>query len=82
MPSIIVRNWSDQVHRALRLRAAMHGRSTAAEVRDILTSAALPQDRLQIGTELRKFRPSTTFPSWTSGATLQRLNRLSLNDHS
>lgn len=55
MPSIIVRNLPDQVHRALRLRAATHGRSTAAEVRDILTTAALPPDRLLIGTELRKF---------------------------
>lgn len=55
MPSIIVRNLSDQVHRALRLRAAANGRSAAAEVRDILTTAALPQDRLLIGTELRKF---------------------------
>ena len=62
MPSIIVRNLPDQVHRALRLRAATHGRSTAAEVRDILTTAALPPDRLLIGTELRKFWAEHDFP--------------------
>ncbi|WP_415859309.1 FitA-like ribbon-helix-helix domain-containing protein, partial [Burkholderia multivorans] len=35
MPVITVRNLSDEVHRALRIRAAQHGRSTEAEVRDI-----------------------------------------------
>lgn len=37
MRVITVRNLPDETHRALRLRAAQHGRSTEAEVRDILT---------------------------------------------
>jgi len=43
MAQVLVRNLPDQVHRALRMRAASHGRSTAAEVRDILSAAVLPQ---------------------------------------
>ena len=58
MASITVRNIPDEVHRALRVRAAAHGRSTEAEVRDILASVALPDSRLQIGLELRKFADS------------------------
>ena len=34
MPSITVRNVPDDVHRALRVRAARHGRSPEAELRD------------------------------------------------
>ena len=55
MATMTVRNIPDEVHRALRLRAAAHGRSTEAEVRDILTKAAMPEERLKIGTELRRF---------------------------
>jgi plasmid stability protein len=58
MASITVRNIPDEVHRALRVRAAAHGRSTEAEVRDILAQAALPDARLKIGLELRKFAAS------------------------
>jgi plasmid stability protein len=32
MASVTVRNLSDEVHRALRVRAATHGRSTEAEI--------------------------------------------------
>lgn len=39
MAILTVRNVPDEVHRALRLRAAEHGRSTEAEVREILESA-------------------------------------------
>jgi antitoxin FitA len=35
MPSITVRNVPDEVLRALRVRAAQHGRSVEAEIRDI-----------------------------------------------
>ncbi|MDR2212315.1 MAG: plasmid stabilization protein, partial [Pseudomonadales bacterium] len=38
MATLTVRNVPDDVHRALRVRAAQHGRSTAAEVREILAS--------------------------------------------
>ena len=61
MASITVRNLPDEVHRALRLRAAANGRSTEAEVRDILAKAALPEG-LKIGTELRKFWAEHDFP--------------------
>lgn len=36
MAMLTVRNLPDKVHRALRVRAARHGRSTEAEVRAIL----------------------------------------------
>jgi antitoxin FitA len=39
MSAITVRNIPEATHRALRLRAAQHGRSTEAEVRDILENA-------------------------------------------
>ncbi|VBB14535.1 FitA-like ribbon-helix-helix domain-containing protein [Burkholderia stabilis] len=52
MPVITVRNLPDEVHRALRIRAAQHGRSTEAEVRDILEHAVLPGGRVKLGTLL------------------------------
>ncbi|WP_431824745.1 FitA-like ribbon-helix-helix domain-containing protein [Burkholderia sp. F1] len=52
MPVITVRNLPDEVHRALRIRAAQHGRSTEAEVRDILEKAVQPEGRLKLGTLL------------------------------
>ncbi|AVR88307.1 FitA-like ribbon-helix-helix domain-containing protein [Thauera aromatica] len=52
MPSITVRNIPDEVHRAIRVRAAMHGCSTEAEVRSILEQAAKPEGRLKLGTLL------------------------------
>ncbi|EGD04774.1 plasmid stability protein-like protein [Burkholderia sp. TJI49] len=42
----------DEVHRALRVRAALHGRSTEAEVRDILEQAVLSEGRVKLGTLL------------------------------
>ncbi len=52
MASITVRNIPDEVHRALRARAAKHGRSTEAEVRAILEQAARPEGRLKLGSLL------------------------------
>jgi plasmid stability protein len=52
MATLTVRNLPEEVHRALRVRAAMHGRSTEAEVRDILEATVRPPDRLRIGTAL------------------------------
>lgn len=43
MAVLTVKNLPDDVHRALRVRAAQHGRSTEAEVREILTAAAKPK---------------------------------------
>ena len=52
MPTLTVRNLPDDVHRALRVRAAQHGRSTEAEIRDILERAAKPEGRLKLGSLL------------------------------
>lgn len=46
MPSVTVRNLPDATHRALKLRAAQHGRSTEAEIRLILESAVAPKTGL------------------------------------
>lgn len=42
MSALTVRNLPEATHRALKLRAAQHGRSTEAEVRHILESAVRP----------------------------------------
>jgi len=52
MAMLTVRNLPDEVHRALRVRAAQHGRSTEAEVRAILEEAVKPQGRLTLGSWL------------------------------
>ena len=52
MPAVTIRNLSEEIHRALKLRAAHHGRSTEAEMRDILESAVRPAERLRLGSAL------------------------------
>ncbi len=52
MATVTVRNLPDEVHRALRMRAAMHGRSTEATIRDILETTVRPPVRLRLGTAL------------------------------
>ena len=52
MPAITVRNLSVETHRALKVRAARHGRSTEAEVRDILEKVAIPEQRIELGSLL------------------------------
>jgi plasmid stability protein len=52
MASVTVRNLPDEVHRAIRARAASHGRSAEAEIRDILENAVMPSDRLRMGDAL------------------------------
>ena len=52
MAMITVRNLPDEVHRALRVRAAQHGRSTEAEVREILAAAVKPAVRVRLGDAL------------------------------
>jgi antitoxin FitA len=52
MSSITVRNLPEETHRALRVRAAMAGRSTEAEVRAILESIARPEGRIKLGSLL------------------------------
>ena len=52
MASITVRNVPDEVHRALRVRAAQHGRSAEAEIRNILEQVVKPAKRVRLGEEL------------------------------
>lgn len=52
MAMLTVRNITDEVHRALRVRAAQHGQSMEAEVREILESAVNPQERVKLGSLL------------------------------
>ena len=52
MPAINVRNLSEATHRALRIRAARHGRSTEAEVRSILDEAVHPKTTVKLGSML------------------------------
>lgn len=54
MASVTVRNLPDEVHRALRVRAAQHGRSTEAEIRDILERVARPEGRVRMGEALAR----------------------------
>ncbi len=52
MAILTVRSVSDEVHRALRVRAATNGRSTEAEVRAILEDAVRPEGRIKLGSLL------------------------------
>jgi antitoxin FitA len=52
MAMLTVRNLPDEVHRALRVRAAQHGHSMEAEVRQILESAISPEGRVKLGSLL------------------------------
>jgi plasmid stability protein len=58
MAAITIRNLSEETHRALRLRAAAHKRSTEAEVRAILDDAVRPENRMKLGSAMVElFRP-------------------------
>ena len=52
MAMLTVRNITDELHRALRVRAAQRGHSMEAEVRDILESAVSPEGRVKLGSLL------------------------------
>ncbi len=52
MAAITVRNVPDEVHRAPRVRAALHGRSAEAEIRDIAERAVKPAKRVCLGDAL------------------------------
>lgn len=52
MAILTVRNVPDDVHRALRVRAAQHGRSMEAEVREILAAVVKPEQRVRVGEAL------------------------------
>ena len=52
MSSITIRNLPEETHRALRVRAALAGRSTEAEVRAILEGVVRPEGRVKLGSLL------------------------------
>ncbi|PIK69758.1 FitA-like ribbon-helix-helix domain-containing protein [Methylobacterium frigidaeris] len=51
-PAVTIRNLPDEAHRALKVRAAQHGRGTEAEMRDILEAAGRQTHRVNPGTLL------------------------------
>jgi plasmid stability protein len=68
MTTVTVRNLPDEVHRALRMRAAQHGRSTAAEIRNILEATVKPPERLRMGDALAELsrRNGITDEDWSA----------------
>lgn len=52
MAMLTVRNLPDEVHRALRVRAARHGKSMEAEAREILEAAVTSENRVKLGSLL------------------------------
>lgn len=60
MPSVTVRQLSDETHRALKIRAARHGRSTEAEIRHILEAAVKPPERVKLGSLLARIGQETS----------------------
>jgi plasmid stability protein len=52
MAMLTVRSLPDEVHRALRARAALHGQSMEAEARAILEAAVRPQGTMKLGSLL------------------------------
>ena len=52
MATLTICNIPDEVHRALRTRAAQQGQSMAAELRAILASAVSPEGRVKLGSLL------------------------------
>ena len=56
MAAVTIRNLSEEAHRALKVRAAQHNRSTEAEMRAILEAAVRPEGRLLLGTAMSESR--------------------------
>ena len=54
MAAITIRNLSEETHRALKARAAAHGRSAEAEVRQILDDAVTGRVDIGFGTRLAR----------------------------
>jgi plasmid stability protein len=52
MSTLTIRNLPAETHRAIKARARRHGRSTEAEIREILKEAARPAGTLRMGDEL------------------------------
>ncbi|MBX6964241.1 FitA-like ribbon-helix-helix domain-containing protein [Alcaligenes faecalis] len=52
MANVLIRNLPAEVHRALKVRAALNDRSTDAEIREILAAAVQPLKLEEIGREV------------------------------
>ena len=52
MAAVTIRSLSEETHRALKVRAVQHNRSTEAEMRAILEAAVRPEGRVRLGTTL------------------------------
>jgi antitoxin FitA len=52
MAAVTIRNLPEETHRALKVRAAQHGRSTESEIREIIEAAVRPASRVKLGTLL------------------------------
>ena len=63
MATLTVRNVPDEVHRALRVRAALHGRSAEAEVRVTLEESTQPEGRVRLGSMLSSIGRSANLTS-------------------
>jgi antitoxin FitA len=50
--AVTIRNIPLEIHRALRMRAAQHGRSTECEIRLILEAAVKNEGRIKFGSLL------------------------------
>lgn len=61
MAAVVIRNIPDAVHRALKERAKAHGRTTEAEIRDILVVATnqAETERRTLGTDLHNMWKET-----------------------
>lgn len=53
MAAVVIRNLPDATHQALKERAKRHGRSTEAEIREILDAAVKPEGG-GLGTQLHE----------------------------
>ncbi len=78
MAILTVRNVPDEVHRALRVRAALRGRSTEAEVRAILEETVLSAGRVGLGSLLTAIGQSAKLTDDESAAFAQRNSALAL----
>ena len=63
MPTLTIRNVPEQVHQALRLRAAENARSVEAEVRSILAAAVAQPSAHGVREERRAFVHDEDLPS-------------------
>ena len=52
MAVLTIRSLPDEIHRALRVRTARHGRSTEAEAHSILADTVMPDSGIRMGQAL------------------------------